>query len=94
MSQRWFPNTVFAQYCNKAYIIRVDSPAANSLMMLNEFGNSGRKVASFACYQDSYIRQEYQFIYDRPDFARPTPSGFDMELDNEMDDSVRTVNMI
>ena len=71
-----------------------DSPAANSLMMLHELGNSGRNVASFVCYQGSYIRQGYQFIDDRPDFARPTPPGFDMELDNEMDDSVRTVNMI
>ena len=45
-------------------------------------------------YQGSYIRMGYQFIYDREDFARPTPPGFDMELDNEMDNSVRTVNMM
>jgi len=92
--QRWFPNTMFVQYCNKAYIIRVDSPAANSIMMLHELGHSGRKVASFVCYQGSYIRMIYQFIYDREDFARHTPPGFDMEIDYEMDDSVRTVNMM
>ena len=63
-------------------------------MILHELGHSGRKVASFVCYQGSYIRLEYQFIYDRDDYARPTPPGFDMELDNEMDDSVRTVNMM
>ena len=67
--QRWFPNTMFVQYCNKAYSIKVDSPAANLIMMLHELGHSGRKVASFVCYQGSYIRQGYQFIYDRPDFA-------------------------
>jgi hypothetical protein len=44
---RWFPNTMFVQYCNKAYIIRVNSPAANSIMMLHELGHSGRKIASF-----------------------------------------------
>ena len=92
--QRWFPNTVFVQYCNNAYIIRVDSPAANLLMMLHELGNSGRKVASFACYQGSYIRQGYQFIYDRPDWARPTPPGVDMVIDDELNDSVRTINMM
>ena len=86
---RWFPNTVFVQYCNKAYIIRVDSLAANSLLMLHELGNSGRKVAFFVCYQGSYIRQGCRFIYDRQDWARPTPPGFDMEIDNEMDDSMR-----
>ena len=48
--QLWFPNTMFVQYCNKAYIIKVDSPAANSIMMLHELGHSGRKVASFVCY--------------------------------------------
>jgi hypothetical protein len=42
----------------------------------------------------SYIRQRYQFIYDSPDSARPTPPGFEMETDNEIDDSVRTVNMM
>ena len=62
--QRWFPNTLFVQYCNKAYIIRVDSLVANSLLMMHELSNSGRKVASFVCYQGSYIRQGYQFIYD------------------------------
>ena len=92
--QRWFPNTVFVQYCNKAYIIRVDSPAASWLLMLHELSNSGRKVASFVCYQGSYIRQGYQFIYDSADWARPTPPGFDMVLDNEMDDSARTINMM
>ena len=65
--QRWFPNTMFVQYCNKAYIIRVDSPAENSIMMLHELGHSGRKIASFICYQGSYIRLGYQFIYDRDD---------------------------
>ena len=85
---------MFVQYCNKAYIIKVDSPAANSIMMLHELGHSGRKVASFMCYQESYIRQGYQCIDDRPDFAMPTPPGFDMELDNEMDDSIGTVNMM
>jgi hypothetical protein len=92
--QRWFPNTMFVQYCNKAYIIKVDSPAANSIMMLHELGHSGRKVASFVCYHGSYIRQGYQLIYDRPDFSRPTPPGFAMKLDNEIADSVRTVNMM
>jgi hypothetical protein len=62
--------------------------------MLHELGNSGRKVASFICHQGSYIRQGYQFIYDRTDYALPTPPGFEMELDNEMDDSQRTVNMM
>jgi hypothetical protein len=92
--QRWFPNTMFVQCCNKAYIIRVDNPAANLIMMLHELGHSGRKIASFVCYQGSYIRQGYQFIYDRDDYARPTPPGFDIEIDNEMDDSVPTVNMM
>ena len=96
--QRWFPNTVFVQYCNNAYIIRVDSPAANLLMMLHKLSNSGRKVASFACYQGSYIRQGYQFMYDRPDWARPTPRptppGVDMVIDDELNDSVRTINMM
>ena len=71
--QKWFLNTVLVQYCNKAYIIRVDSLAVNSLLMLHKLSNSGRKVAFFVCYQGSYIRQGYQFIYDRPDWARPTP---------------------
>ena len=34
--QRWFPNTMLVQNCNKAYIIKVDSPAANSIMMLHD----------------------------------------------------------
>jgi hypothetical protein len=85
---------MFVQYCNKANIVKVESPAANSIMMLHELGHSGSKVASFVCYQGSYIRQRYQFIYDRLDFSRPTPPGFTMELDNEMDDSVRAVNMM
>ena len=59
-----------------------------------ELSNSGRKIASFVCYQGSYIRQGYQFIYDRTDWARPTPPGFDMVLDNEMDDSASTINMM
>ena len=63
-------------------------------MMLHELGHSDRKIALFVCYQGSYIRQGYQFIYDRPDFARPTPPGFVMKLDKEMNDSVRTVNMM
>ena len=69
----------------------MDSPAANSQLMLHELSNSGRKVASvasFVCYQGSYIRQGYQFIYDRTDWERPTPPGFDMGLDNKMDDRV------
>ena len=73
----------------------MDSPAANLLMMLHELCNCGRKIASFACYQGSYIRQGYQFIYDRPDWwARPTPPGFDIVIDDEMNDSVRTINMM
>ena len=47
--QRWFPNTVFVQYCNKAYIFRVDFPAANLQLLLGELSNSGRKIASFMC---------------------------------------------
>jgi hypothetical protein len=53
--QRWFPNTMFVQYCNKAYIIKVESPAAKSIMMLHEMGHSGSKVAFFVCYQGSHI---------------------------------------
>jgi hypothetical protein len=91
--QRWFPSEMYVQYCNKAYIINVNSSAANLIMMLHELGYSGRKVASFRCYQGSYIRQGYQLIYYGPDFARPTLSVFDMELYNEMDNSVRTINI-
>ena len=85
---------MFVQYCNKAYIIKVDSPAANSIMMLHELVHSGRKIASFVCYQGSHIRQGNQLISARLDFARPTAPGFDVELDNEMDDSAQTVNMM
>ena len=63
-------------------------------MMLHELSNSGCKIASFTCYQGSYIRQGYLFIYDRTDWARPTPPGFDKVIDDEMSDSVRTINMM
>jgi hypothetical protein len=74
--------------------MKVDHSAFNSIEMLHELGNSGRKVAFFICHQGSYIRQGDQFIYDSKDYARPTLPGFDMELDNEMDYSQRTVNMM
>ena len=61
-------------------VIKVAHPAFNSIEMLHELGSSGRKVASFICHQGSYIRQGYQFIYDRTDYALPTPPGFEMEL--------------
>ena len=85
---------MFVQYFNKAYFMKVDHPAFNSIEMLHELGNSDRKVASFICHQGSYTIQGYQFKYDRTDYAIPTPPGFDMELDNEMDDTQRTVNMM
>ena len=37
-------------------------------------------------------------MYDRPDWARPTPRptppGVDMVIDDELNDSVRTINMM
>jgi hypothetical protein len=92
--QRRFPNTMFVQYYNKACIIKVNNPASNSIIMLHKLGHSGRKVAFFISRQGSYIRKRYQFIYDMPDYAMPTPPGFDQELDKEVNDSQLTVNMM
>jgi hypothetical protein len=72
----------------------VNHPAFNLMEMLHELEHSGRKVASFICHQGSYTSQRYQFIYDRTDYTLPTPLGFEMDFDNEMDDSKQTVNMI
>jgi hypothetical protein len=61
---------------------------------LHKLGLSVRKVATIICHQGSYIRQEYQLTYDRTEYALPTPPEFEMELDNEIDDSQRTINMM
>jgi hypothetical protein len=67
--QQNFPNTSIVYHYEKAYVMQLKRTATNSKYPLHFLGTEARKVASFRNVNNSYIREEYVFIYSREDYV-------------------------